>query len=191
MFDFEQFISDCQDALRQDQSQSVVRDVVTKTVSDPATVLKALGEPQRGQIQTLYRADDLTILNVIWAPWMTVLPHNHQMWAVIARRQRHESGGRGSKSARREGHGPAGTRYHPFSDQSDPTGYRRNPRLWWRLFWPCWAQRVGCRNTFGAILRRREDGAPLRRSKCLFEKNLEVRPAGLGWCQVAQDCECN
>src|SRR5215831_9407886 len=83
MFDIEQFISDCQDALRQDQSQSVVRDVVAKVVSDPATVLKALGEPQRGQIQTLYRADDLTILNVIWAPWMTLLPHNHQMWAVI------------------------------------------------------------------------------------------------------------
>jgi predicted metal-dependent enzyme (double-stranded beta helix superfamily) len=84
MFDIEQFISDCQDALRQDQSQSVVRDVVAKAVSDPATVLKALGEPQRGQIQTLYRADDLTILNVIWAPWMTLLPHNHQMWAVIS-----------------------------------------------------------------------------------------------------------
>jgi len=83
MFDIEQFISDCKDALRQDQSQSVVRDVVAKAVSDPATVLKALGEPQRGQIQTLYRADDLTILNVIWAPWMTLLPHNHQMWAVI------------------------------------------------------------------------------------------------------------
>ena len=83
MFDIERFISDCKDALRQDRSQSVVRDVVAKAVSDPATVLKALGEPQRGQIQTLYRADDLTILNVIWAPWMTLLPHNHQMWAVI------------------------------------------------------------------------------------------------------------
>jgi predicted metal-dependent enzyme (double-stranded beta helix superfamily) len=34
-------------------------------------------------LQTLYRAKDLTILNVIWAPWMTLLPHNHQMWAVI------------------------------------------------------------------------------------------------------------
>ena len=65
MFDIERFISDCKDALRQDRSQSVVRDVVAKAVSDPATVLKALGEPQRGQIQTLHRADDLTILNVI------------------------------------------------------------------------------------------------------------------------------
>src|SRR5674476_1451732 len=28
-------------------------------------------------------ASDLTILNVIWAPRMTIMPHNHQMWAVI------------------------------------------------------------------------------------------------------------
>jgi predicted metal-dependent enzyme (double-stranded beta helix superfamily) len=34
-------------------------------------------------MQTLHRSGDLTILNVIWAPWMTLLPHNHQMWAVI------------------------------------------------------------------------------------------------------------
>jgi predicted metal-dependent enzyme (double-stranded beta helix superfamily) len=83
MFDIERFIFDCKDALRQDRSQSVVRDVVAQAVSGPATVLKAFGEPQRGEVQTLYRADDLTILNVIWAPWMTLLPHNHQMWAVI------------------------------------------------------------------------------------------------------------
>jgi len=24
---------------------------------------------------------DLTILNLIWAPRMTILPHNHNMWA--------------------------------------------------------------------------------------------------------------
>ena len=83
MFDAEQFIIDCKEAVGQDRSQSAVLEVVAHAVSDPATVLKALGEPQCGEIQTLYRADDLTILNVIWAPWMTLLPHNHQMWAVI------------------------------------------------------------------------------------------------------------
>ena len=35
-----------------------------------------------GEIAAL-RAPDLTILNVIWAPKMMVMPHNHQMWAVI------------------------------------------------------------------------------------------------------------
>ena len=83
MLDIDQFIFDCKDALRQDPSQSFVREVVARAVAAPAAVLKALGEPQKAEIQTLYRANNLTILNVIWAPWMTLLPHNHQMWAVI------------------------------------------------------------------------------------------------------------
>jgi len=83
MFDVDQFIIDCQDALRQGQSESSVREVVARAVAGPAAVLKALGEPQKAEIRTLYRADYLTILNVIWAPWMTLLPHNHQMWSVI------------------------------------------------------------------------------------------------------------
>ena len=83
MFELQQFISDCNTALRQEPSQNSVREVVARAVSDPASVLKGLGEPRQGEIQTLYRANDLTILNVIWAPWMNLLPHNHQMWAVI------------------------------------------------------------------------------------------------------------
>jgi predicted metal-dependent enzyme (double-stranded beta helix superfamily) len=45
--------------------------------------LKALGEPQRAKVQTLFHSGGLTILNVVWAPLMTVMPHNHRMWAVI------------------------------------------------------------------------------------------------------------
>jgi predicted metal-dependent enzyme (double-stranded beta helix superfamily) len=83
MFELDQFVFDCKVALGQDASQTSVHEVVARAVSDPATVLKTLGEPRRAEMQTLYRADDLTILNVIWAPWMTLLPHNHQTWAVI------------------------------------------------------------------------------------------------------------
>jgi predicted metal-dependent enzyme (double-stranded beta helix superfamily) len=49
----------------------------------PPAVLKGLGEPSSAGIQTLFRSDSLTILNVIWGPHMTLFPHNHQMWAVI------------------------------------------------------------------------------------------------------------
>src|SRR5215469_17781082 len=83
MFTLEQFVSDCRVALKQDAAHKLVREVLAQAVSDPAGLLKALGEPKRAEMQTLHRADDLTILNVIWAPWMTLLPHNHQMWAVI------------------------------------------------------------------------------------------------------------
>jgi predicted metal-dependent enzyme (double-stranded beta helix superfamily) len=83
MFDLEQFTADCRAALKADSSHKLVREVVARAVSNPAAVLKGLGEPTRAEIQKLYHAPDLTILNVIWAPMMTVMPHNHQMWAVI------------------------------------------------------------------------------------------------------------
>lgn len=82
-FGLEQFISDCKTAIREDASHTYVREVITRAVSDPVAVLRALGEPKRAEMQKLYQSKDLTILNVIWAPWMTILPHNHQMWAVI------------------------------------------------------------------------------------------------------------
>jgi len=82
-FDLDQFISDCRSAIQLDASHKFVREVVARAVSDPLAVLNGLGEPKQGEIRPLYRSNDLTILNVIWAPWMTLLPHNHQMWAVI------------------------------------------------------------------------------------------------------------
>ena len=83
MFSLDQFVADCRAAVTEDASHHFVREVVARAVSEPSAVLEALGEPKRGEIQTLYRSSNLTILNVIWAPWMTLLPHNHQMWAVI------------------------------------------------------------------------------------------------------------
>jgi predicted metal-dependent enzyme (double-stranded beta helix superfamily) len=46
-------------------------------------VLRSLGEPTRGGLYILHQSPELTILNVVWPPWMTLLPHNHLMWAVI------------------------------------------------------------------------------------------------------------
>jgi predicted metal-dependent enzyme (double-stranded beta helix superfamily) len=83
MFDLDRFTADCRAALAADKSHKGVREVVARAVSDPAAVLKGLGDPKRSEIQKLYHASDLTILNVIWGPRMTIMPHNHQMWAVI------------------------------------------------------------------------------------------------------------
>jgi predicted metal-dependent enzyme (double-stranded beta helix superfamily) len=83
MFDLERFARDCRAALGEKASQVAVREVVARAVSEPASLIKAIGEPKRGGLMELHRSTDLTILNVIWAPWMTILPHNHEMWAVI------------------------------------------------------------------------------------------------------------
>lgn len=82
-FDLDQFIADCRAARAEDPTHKAVREVVARAVSNPAGVLRRLGEPARAGLQTLYRSDDLTVLNVIWGPRMTLMPHNHRMWAVI------------------------------------------------------------------------------------------------------------
>ena len=83
MFELDRFVSDCRAVLGQDRYQPAVREVVERAVSEPQAVLRALGEPTRGGIFVLHHSPELTVLNVVWAPWMTLLPHNHQMWAVI------------------------------------------------------------------------------------------------------------
>lgn len=83
MFDLDRFVADCQEALASGGSSAAVREVMARTVSDPASVIAGLGEPQRAGINVLFRSDSLTVLNLVWGPHMTIMPHNHNMWAVI------------------------------------------------------------------------------------------------------------
>ena len=83
MLDTERFIEECKSALAEDATHKAVREVVARAVADPSNMLAILGEPAEAAVHKLYHAPDLTILNVVWAPQMTVMPHNHRMWAVI------------------------------------------------------------------------------------------------------------
>ncbi len=83
MFEKDQFIRDCLAALKERDAKGAVRDLVAAAVSDPRSVMRELGEPLRGEVQTIYHVKDLTILNVLWGPKMSFYPHNHNMWAVI------------------------------------------------------------------------------------------------------------
>jgi len=83
MFDLDRFIADCRDAVNADPSHKSVREIVARAVSDPAAVLAGLGAPVHAGVDKLYNGPDLTILNVIWGPRMTIMPHNHLIWAVI------------------------------------------------------------------------------------------------------------
>jgi predicted metal-dependent enzyme (double-stranded beta helix superfamily) len=82
-FDIDQFVADCRSALAADGTHKSIREVVARAVSEPASILKTLGEPTRGELNALYRSPDLTILKIAWAPYMTLMPHNHNMWAII------------------------------------------------------------------------------------------------------------
>ena len=81
--DVERFVEDIKRARLETDSQKAVEEVLKQTVSDPRAVLNGLGEPAEAGIHPIYRSDDLTILNVVWAPLMVLLPHNHNMWASI------------------------------------------------------------------------------------------------------------
>jgi len=83
MFDVERFVEDCKAAVAEDDSHKAVREILARAVSEPEQVLAGVGEPKEAGFQKLLHRDDLTILNVVWAPLMTLLPHNHNMWAVI------------------------------------------------------------------------------------------------------------
>jgi predicted metal-dependent enzyme (double-stranded beta helix superfamily) len=83
MFDQDQFIADCRNALAGDRASRDVREIVQRAVSDPGSVVRQLGDPQAGGIQPLHRSPELTVINVCWPANMVIMPHNHAMWAVI------------------------------------------------------------------------------------------------------------
>ena len=83
MFDRERFVEDCRAAVAADPGHKAVREVVARVVANPAAVIRGLGEPKRAGVEPLYRGPDLTIINLVWGPRMTVMPHDHRMWAVI------------------------------------------------------------------------------------------------------------
>ena len=82
-FDLECFVEECRSALADSHPPRAVREVAARAMAAPGEVMAALGEPRWAAMTALYRAADLTVLNVIWGPHMTLMPHNHRMWAVI------------------------------------------------------------------------------------------------------------
>jgi predicted metal-dependent enzyme (double-stranded beta helix superfamily) len=84
MFDLDRFVDECRAALAADRGAGrAMRDVVARAVSDPAALVRALGEPERAGFNVLHRAPDLTVLNLVWGPGMAVMPHNHRAAAAI------------------------------------------------------------------------------------------------------------
>jgi predicted metal-dependent enzyme (double-stranded beta helix superfamily) len=83
VFEKERFIEQCRAALKESDVHAAIQELVARAVSEPAQVIRALGEPQRAGVETIYKADDLTILNLCWGPRMEFKPHDHRMWAVI------------------------------------------------------------------------------------------------------------
>jgi predicted metal-dependent enzyme (double-stranded beta helix superfamily) len=82
MFDVDQFIADCREALTESQAALAVKGLVERAVSRPADVDAALGEADRWGIHSLYASADLTIVQFVWPPGVVLFPHDHQRWAA-------------------------------------------------------------------------------------------------------------
>ena len=82
MFDLDTLIADCETAVAEADPRGAIRELLVRTVAKPDDVAAALAKDQGG-INVLYNSKDLTVLNVIWAPNMSLPPHDHRMWAAI------------------------------------------------------------------------------------------------------------
>lgn len=83
MWDIDTFVADCRDAVTKSKDHLAVRELMERAMSDTSAVVDALGEPEKSGLNILHVDDDLTVLNLVWAPEITLRPHDHAMWAVI------------------------------------------------------------------------------------------------------------
>ncbi len=82
MFDLDTFVADCIAASRETEPLRAIKELLARAVSTPAALATAL-PPERAGITALHVSAELTVLNVVWGPRMTLGPHDHRMWAAI------------------------------------------------------------------------------------------------------------
>lgn len=81
MFERERFMEDCKRAVG--DGQMAIRELVVAAITDPAGIFADLGEPEHAGLFPLHRSPELTVINFVWAPCMSLMPHNHQMFSVV------------------------------------------------------------------------------------------------------------
>ncbi|HLF98852.1 MAG TPA: hypothetical protein VI916_00140 [Acidimicrobiia bacterium] len=82
MFDTDALVADCLAAVADGDPKLAVRDVLQRFAIDNPGGNPAVA-PAPG-LSVLYNAPELTILDVVWPPLMSLYPHDHRMWAAIA-----------------------------------------------------------------------------------------------------------
>jgi predicted metal-dependent enzyme (double-stranded beta helix superfamily) len=82
VLDVEQFVAECRASLAEPEPRLAVSDLLERTVDRSSGVEEAL-PAKRAELATLHHSPDLTVLKVVWAPGMSIWPHDHQMWAAI------------------------------------------------------------------------------------------------------------
>src|SRR5262249_50312737 len=82
MFDVDTFVASCRLARTESEPRGAVREVLERTLRRGSEVAGGLGRAAGG-VEVLFNSPELTVLNLLWAPSMSLYPHDHRMWAVI------------------------------------------------------------------------------------------------------------
>ncbi len=81
MFDRDRLVEECRASLG--GGQKALREILLHAVSDLSQAPTTPRDVPEPGLQTLYRSIDLTVLDFVWAPDMTLPPHTHEMAALI------------------------------------------------------------------------------------------------------------
>lgn len=82
MFDVDTFVDRCIAAGTESTPQLAVRELLTEVLAD-TKALRETFAPSGAGLMMLHQSDDLTVMNIVWAPHMRLYPHDHRMWAAI------------------------------------------------------------------------------------------------------------
>lgn len=83
MADLDELVKECVEAVSENEPRVAIREVLHRAVAEPRRLAEAFDGHGAG-LSVLYNAPDLTVLNVVWPPEMSLFPHDHRMWAAIA-----------------------------------------------------------------------------------------------------------
>lgn len=79
--DRDALVAECVQALREPEPRLAAREVLRRALGSGALVPR---DDLKVGINVLHHAPDLTVLEVVWPPLMSLWPHDHRMWAAIA-----------------------------------------------------------------------------------------------------------
>ncbi len=65
MFNLDNFIESCESAVTNNETHLEIKEIVEKAVSDPESLMKAVGEPSKAGASPIYSSSNLTIVNVV------------------------------------------------------------------------------------------------------------------------------
>ncbi|MBI2170016.1 MAG: hypothetical protein HYU28_11050 [Actinobacteria bacterium] len=83
MRDPDELVAECVQGIAEAEPRGAIREVLDRAVrSAGLTESLRLKTPTAG-LDILYNTPDLTVLNVVWPPLVSLFPHDHRMWAAI------------------------------------------------------------------------------------------------------------